>query len=254
MPKIPQIRGMLLEEAVLYLIVVSGYNAVPYTPNDPTLYIRPKDKALCVRGRGEIHQIDAIADFFLSPPFSHKQRLLIEAKYYDEPVGLPIIRNVVGTLKDVSEFWTSSNLGICRYHYQSAIISASRFTEDAQRYAFAQDIYLIQVQKSGYFRSILQSIDNVTNLSFEVEDKNVNIGINLKELRKAVGKRIANPDDDSLARMDLPVEAREAINRVCQECRKIRVGLLTTINGDFPLFLNTESFQSEKHSKISYVR
>lgn len=37
--------------------------------------------------------------------------------------------------------------------------------------------------------------------------------------------------------MDLSREARDAINRVCHECRKIRIGLLVAINGDFPLFL-----------------
>ncbi len=237
MAKIPQIRGLLLEEVILYLIAVSGYKAVTDARNDSTLCIRKKDKALCVCGRGEIHQIDAIADFFLSPPFSHKQRLLIEAKHCDESVGLPIIRNAVGTLKDVSEFWTSSNLGINRYHYQSAIISASGFTEDAQRYAFAQDIYLIQVQKSRYFQGVLQAIANVTHLLFGVEDKNVNIKINLTELREAVRKRIINPNSDSLTLMDLPREATDAINRICQECRTIRIGLLTAINGDFPLFL-----------------
>ncbi len=68
MAKIPQIGGMLLEEVILHLIAVSGYKGVTETQNDPTLCIRKKDKALCVRGRGEMHQIDAIADFFLSPP------------------------------------------------------------------------------------------------------------------------------------------------------------------------------------------
>ena len=58
---------------------------------------------------------------------------------------------------------------------------------------------------------------------FVVEDKNMNIRVNLKELREAVRKRIAQPEDNSLARMDLPIEAREAIYRVCQECRKVRV-------------------------------
>lgn len=56
MAKVPQIRGMLLEEAVLYLIAVSGYKAVTYTSNDPTLHIRPTDKALCVCGRRQEHE------------------------------------------------------------------------------------------------------------------------------------------------------------------------------------------------------
>jgi hypothetical protein len=237
MVKIPQIRGMLLEEVILHLIVVSGYRAVTSEQNDPTLYTRKTDKALCVRGRGENHQIDAIADFFLSPPFSHKQRLLIEAKHHDEAVGLPTIRNTVGVLKDVSEFWTYSHLSINRYHYQCAIISASGFTEDAQKYAFVQDIYLVQVQKSRYFQKVLQSIGDVTHLVFGAEDKNANIKINLKELREAVKKRIVDPENGNISRIDLPREARDVINRVCRECRNIKIGLLAAINGNFPLFL-----------------
>lgn len=237
MVRIPQIRGMLLEEALLYLIGVCGYMAVNYDQNDTTLYIRPKDKALCVRGRGENHQIDAIADFFLTPPFSHKQRLLIEAKQYKDQIGLPVVRNVVGTLKDVSEFWTSANIGIGRYHYQYAMISGSGFTDDAERYAFAHDVYLLPVHKSKYFRGLLQAIKDVTHVSFRVRDENRNINIEFKDLRQAIRQKITNLEDDKLSRMRMPEEARNALNNVCQECRKIRVGLLATINGDFPLFL-----------------
>lgn len=237
MAKIPQIRGMLLEEALLYLIVVCGYIAVDYDQNDKTLYVRPKDKALCVRGRGENHQIDAIADFFLKPPFSHKQRLLVEAKQYKDQIGLPVVRNVVGTLKDVSEFWTSANVSIGRYHYQYAMISGSGFTDEAERYAFTHDIYLLPVHKSKYFRSLLQAVKDVSHEYFGVRDENSNINIELKELRQAIRHRIANLEDEELSRMRMPGEARDALNKVCQECRKIRVGLLATINGDFPLFL-----------------
>src|SRR5437016_2100938 len=163
MATISQIRAMFLEEAILYLIVVCGYNAVDYDKDDVTLCLRPFDKALCVKGRGESHQIDAIADFFLSPPFSYKHRLLIEAKYHIEHVGLPTLRGVVGTLKDVSEFWTANNLSIGRYHYLYAVFSGSDFTSDAQNYAFAQDIHLFSLNKSRYFLGLLQSIARVTH-------------------------------------------------------------------------------------------
>lgn len=237
MAKIPQIRGMLLEETLLYLITVCGYTAVDYNRNDSTHYLRPKDKALCIRGRGENHQIDAIADFFLTPPFSHTQRLLIEAKYYKDRIGLPVLRNVVGTLKDVSEFWTAANRNIGRYHYQYAVISGSGFTDEAERYAFAHDIYLLPVHKSKYFRRLLQAIKDVTPGSFDVRDENSNIPIELKGLRLAIRQRIAHPEDEKLSRTRISREARNALNNVCQECRRIRVGLLATINGDFPLFL-----------------
>jgi hypothetical protein len=237
MVRIPQIRGMLLEETILYLIVVCGYDPVNDYKNDKTLYLRKQDKALCVRGRGEKHQIDAIADFFLSPPFSHKHRLLIEAKQHNDKIGLPDVRNIVGVLKDVAEFWTASNLGVNRYHYQYAMISGSGFTAEAEKYAFVQDIYLLPVHRSKYFRNLLQSIKDVSNSSFGVRDENSNIEVNLNELRVAIRQRIPNPEDDKLSKIKIRREAREALDRVCQECSKIKVGLLATINGDFPLFL-----------------
>src|SRR5579872_2089170 len=149
MAQINHVHGMLLEEAVLYLIRVAGYNTVTYDAShpDPTLYEgknknNPKSIGILhVRGRGEMHQIDAIADFFLNPPFSHPQRLLIEAKRYKDKdrVGLPVVRSVTGLLKDVSEAWVTTGLlgtqqtvSRIRYYYQAAVISTSGFTKEAE--------------------------------------------------------------------------------------------------------------------------
>lgn len=62
-PNPGQIAGMLLEEAVLYLLEVSGYTPITEVHNDPTLH--QGRNGLEVQGRGGKHQIDAIADFFL---------------------------------------------------------------------------------------------------------------------------------------------------------------------------------------------
>ena len=93
MATIGHIRGILLEEAVLYLLQASGYRTVPSAGTDPTL--NDGSAGLEVHGRGAKHQIDAVADFYLVSPFTYKQRLLVEAKCLrsSERVGLPIVRS-----------------------------------------------------------------------------------------------------------------------------------------------------------------
>src|SRR5689334_20220657 len=92
-----QLRGLLLEEAILFLLSSSGYEPVTTVGRDSTLFAGPS--GMEVRGRGARHQIDAIADFKVPPPFGNPQRLLLEAKFLVSKVGLPTIRNAVGTLK-----------------------------------------------------------------------------------------------------------------------------------------------------------
>src|SRR5262245_44809312 len=108
MARLTNIRGMLLEEALLRLLEGTGYRTVLAPAHDPTL--RDGPAGLKVRGRGSDHQIDAISDFQAPPPFSHPQRLLVEAKCFDPGVrvGLPVVREAVGVLKDVSEFWIAA--------------------------------------------------------------------------------------------------------------------------------------------------
>ncbi len=81
MANFSQLRGMLLEEAILYLLRVSGYKTVDTADSDSSLEIHAA--GLAVKGRGGRHQIDAIADFTVTPPFSHPQRLLLEAKCHN---------------------------------------------------------------------------------------------------------------------------------------------------------------------------
>jgi hypothetical protein len=96
---VTQVRGMLFEEAVLYLLRQTGYRTVDATSGDPTLQTHPA--GLAVVGRGARHQIDAIADYLVGQPFSHPQRLLVEAKCFTgkKPVGLEVTRNAVGVLR-----------------------------------------------------------------------------------------------------------------------------------------------------------
>src|SRR5262249_54663549 len=101
-----QLRGALLEEAALFLLQRSGYKTVDSRGNDRTLL--ETAAGLAVSGRGTYHQIDAIADHLVTHPFTHPQRLLVEAKCLSptDKVGIETIRNAVGVVKDTSEYWT----------------------------------------------------------------------------------------------------------------------------------------------------
>jgi hypothetical protein len=190
MATISQVRGMLLEEAVMQLLRTAGYGVVEKAGSDPTLC--DGHSGLEVLGRGGRHQIDSVADFRVCAPFSHPQRLFVEAKCYSPqyPVGLPIIRNAVGVLKDVSEWWNppaglGATSGTGRYHYQYAVFSASGYTLDAERYAFAQDIYLIPYERSRYIAPVIQAIRQVTHQDLGARAWNA-IDIDLTSLRHAV--------------------------------------------------------------------
>ena len=131
MATISATRGILLEEIILFLLKTSGYSAIEDPKRDPEV-LRLGPSGMEVNGRGGNHQIDAIADFNISAPFSYPQRLLLEAKCYSDTykVGIGIVRNAVGVLKDVSEFWVTRTNGVpakSRYHYQYAIFSTSGY-------------------------------------------------------------------------------------------------------------------------------
>ncbi len=194
MATMAQIRGMLLEEALLYLLRVSGYrtvdNEMVSSGEDPTL--RVGHSGIEVIGRGGVHQIDAIADFTIAQPFSHPQRLLVEAKCYKDKdtIGIEVTRNALGVLKDVGEYWVSS-AGIPaknRYHYQYALFASSGYALPTQQYAYAQDIYLIPLANSRFIRPVITKIMSITPLHFGQPAAN-SIQVNMTTLRKSVRER-----------------------------------------------------------------
>ena len=73
-----QLRGAILEEAILYLLARSGYVPIQGPGTDPTLAVGRS--GLELRGRGVWHQMDAIAKFRINPPFGNPIRLLVETQ------------------------------------------------------------------------------------------------------------------------------------------------------------------------------
>jgi hypothetical protein len=229
-----QLRGMLLEEAILYLLRASGYKTIESINGDDTL--ESHAAGLAVKGRGGRHQIDAIADFAVTPPFSHPQRLLLEAKCYNQQIGIEDARNAFGVLRDVEEFWVSSPTSTIpkkRYHYQYAIASINGFSSDAQEYAYAHDIYLLALERASYFQQIAGAI-NVFS-----DDNNEIIFPRRKgwlhDLRSSIRQSLRRRTNQ-LA-IEVNETTRQLLDRYLNACRGVGTGVIALLNGRFPVIL-----------------
>lgn len=241
------LRGLLLEEAILYILSNSGYIPILRARADSTL--RNGTSGLELRGRGAWHQIDAIADFSLVPPFSNPQRLLVEAKFKSSKTGIEVVRNATGVYKDVSENWVvdPANRRIRtarkRFHYLYAIFSKEAFTKPAQDYAYAQDIYLMPLKRSAYFQPIVNAISAI---SFDGEEKPT-----LKEVRQLVRSYLLG----SGARHEREGEYEGLLREFSYICRRHGHGFMTMFDGRFPVFLSAEiSLDDLNLQPVNHVR
>jgi len=251
--KDPVLRGLLLEEAILYILSKTGYSPIFKKNGDSSL--NDGSSGLEIYGRGAKHQIDAVADFRYTPPFCNQQRLLIEAKFRESKTGIEVVRNAAGVHKDVSEYWvvdsvTGSRVARKRFHYLYAIFSKEEFSRPAQDYAYAQDIFLLPLKNNSLFRPIILAIDNVT---FDgVEDKP-----KLSAVRRYVRNRLFSDamqldiDDDREELNDLG----EQLFTFIDVCRNRGSGFLTMFDGKFPVFLSaSRDMESFVFQEENYVR
>ena len=224
-----QIAGAVLEEVMLELLRVSGFATVESLAGDPT--IDPLAPAVTIRGRGADHQIDAVADPLVGFPFLNPTRLLVEGKAYAQSrrVGLDIIRNAVGTVKDLREHWVpmaDSVVGGPRYDYRYAVFSTSEFTKPAQRYAYAQDVYLLPLRRSRFLRPVVEAIERLRDWFQASGDRGMN-GLPLDQYRRHIRRTIREQE----APRDKPeIGLAEAV-------RQVRFGLIATAARQFPILL-----------------
>ena len=235
MATINNIRGMLLEEAILYLLRVSGYTTIESDRNDETLENSPS--GLNVKGRGGKHQIDAIADYVITPPFSHTNRFLLEAKCYkSKTVGIEVIRNAFGVLRDVEEYWftvDSRAQPLRRHHYQYAVFSSSGYSINAQKYAFAHDIYLIPLADSHYIKQIIKSIYDIGAQNFNSKDEN-KIKISVSEARKEIREHLHKVEENNnlIGTLQFP-----QFMKYYARCAEVNGAILGMLQNRIPLFL-----------------
>lgn len=145
------LRGYLLEESLAWLLRFSGYRLLVHEDQDPEELVSHGD-TLRVRGRGALHQVDVLGEFAFTPAFSMPVRLFLEAKFYQKPCGIEIVRNGHGVLHDVNEnFMTHPGTRPRqRYQYSYALFSANGFTAEAQKYALAHQISLVDLSGASF--------------------------------------------------------------------------------------------------------
>lgn len=179
-----QAQGYMFEVLIGRLLSSAGYNWLPLP------------RKIC--GRGAEHEIDAIGIATNISPFVNNIRLLAEAKYKNEPIGLPIVRNMVGVLKDINESYVPREKSIAKKilgfrHTNCAVIfSNQNFTKDAINYGYAHNIYLISYKGSPFISETIKEFENLCKLlNFDKLPNKVN------ELKKTFKLMLA---DASIAR------------------------------------------------------
>jgi hypothetical protein len=135
----------------------------------------------------------------------------------------------VGVLKDVSEYWVPSRqdrLPRRRYHYQSAIFSSSRFTSDAQTYAFAQDIYLLPLARSENLIGVLDAIRSAGSAFVAARARQA---LQLGDIRRALRRAIEGQQP--------LVGEYDWLQPVVQSATAVGLALVGALGGRFPIFL-----------------
>lgn len=145
-------RGYLLEEALAWLLRGTAYELLVSARQDPVELV-PQGSELRVRGRGTTHQVDVLGEFAFTPAFSLPVRLFLEAKYYATPCRLEVVRNAYGVIHDVNQnYMTDPNISRPRrrFQYCYALFSTSGFSTDAQDFALAHQISLVDLSGESF--------------------------------------------------------------------------------------------------------
>ncbi|MGW6521728.1 hypothetical protein [Streptomyces sp. NPDC054962] len=154
------LRGYILEEVLAWMLRSSGYEVLTAQDDQekaPWKVLDKRNHGLVVRGRGAWHQADTLGQFRYVPPFSLPVRLFVEAKFTRAKVGLTTVRNGHGVVHDVNEnvmTTVTTSQGPrrprTRYRYSYAIFSTSGFTQDAQEFALAHQISLVDLSMPDF--------------------------------------------------------------------------------------------------------
>lgn len=146
------LRGYLLEETLAWLLRSSAYELLVSADQDPAELV-PHGNELRVRGRGTTHQVDVLGEFAYTPAFSLPVRLFLEAKFYATPCRLGVVRNALGVIQDVNQNYMTdphSSRPRRRFQYCYALFSTSGFSKEAQDFALAHQISLIDLSGESY--------------------------------------------------------------------------------------------------------
>src|SRR5260370_959801 len=146
-----QLRGYLLEEALAWLLRNAGYRLLVHESQDKE-ELKQNGNGLCVKGRGAEHQVDVLGEFAFTPAFSFPIRLFLEAKFTSRKTDLKAVRNAHGIVHDINENFVHGPGQRLRkrFRYVYALFSAKGFTKEAQDFALAQQISLVDLSGASF--------------------------------------------------------------------------------------------------------
>lgn len=176
------IKGRLFEFFVYRLLVACGFK--PVAPDGLLVY--KGGPGLMVQGCGQPHNADVLLSPPIQTPFYYPTRLLVECKCYNQPIGLPQVRNALGLRDDINDFEivtedilknrkaNRSNAPkyypMKRYVYQVAVASIDGFTKTAFPFAQAHRIPLISFAHSALFTNIRDAITALDRIASRNND------------------------------------------------------------------------------------
>ena len=145
-------KGYIFEKIVWDLLSENGYIKI---------------ESGYLSGRGAKHQIDTYGLLSYPTAFVYPIRLLAESKCSKDKIELPVARNFLGVIKDISENYVIGKKGgrntPYRYTDMGCIFSASPFVLSAQNYAWAHNISLISFSNIEEMDRVIQEIDKFLN-------------------------------------------------------------------------------------------
>jgi hypothetical protein len=233
-----QIRGLVLEEIILVLLSKAGYRILKAQED---ALIRDGKAGLEVQGRGEWHQVDALVAYDHTPAFLFPIRLGLEAKAYfptessSGKVGIEVIRNAVGVVKDLNENYFSDSaqtLKLKRYNYVYSIFSLNGFTKNAQRYAMAHQIYLVQYYHNQLFSGIRTKLGQL--------DGKAAMGSKQSDIRGMLKGFFTNPGKYRHELRNIFDQEIDLIENLLEEVNHIGGSYFGLLNGEYPIHIVSE--------------
>ena len=182
-----QAKGYLLEIVLSKLLEINGYDVITVPDGNEIIL---KHNGLNIKGRGGFHQFDTLGKFKITPPFMSPLRLFVEAKFYDSKVGIDKVRMGVGILEDININYstidmTEKELAKERYQYQYAIFSTSGFTKNAQSFAIAHKVHLIDLTGNEY-NKIKDLITDIVEEFFELNNIKIDFSLFKEQFFKII--------------------------------------------------------------------
>ncbi len=112
------------------------------------------------------HQANALGQFRCVPPFSLPVRLFVGAKFTEGKVQLSTVRNGHGVVHDINENMVTTlqdpgpGRPRPRHHYSYAVFSTAGFSRNAQEYALAHQISLVDLSMPDFagLRELVRSV------------------------------------------------------------------------------------------------